>query len=636
MVIVHISEDGQIITVSEDASLFGIEEGASLSFARAQQNDFYRYAIDVTEQSALNLDAAVSSGGAVSIAAGGDLTVNASLRSHGDVALTSTGNVVGNAMLVTRDGTMTVSGSSVTLNGDVQVLASPYDESITDVTISATNGNVAFTGSVGAVNRVLVDQAGTGNVSVQGIAIASEIEVYSEGSVDLSTDADRVFIDAEGPVDVAEKDIASFDIETPARVTLLAEGVDEDGQAALLAIVRASTNLVLSAPSGSIEVSALSPRTMAIGESELLENGSSTLMQAAGSVSIRSGQEAIEVLDAPIAGDGRLQARAVASGGNLPGIYAVNNPGLTPSTLTGAGDGNLNDLLGSPVNQGLIPGFGDAGDQVPLRVRDTILLVNQVNQYENGLYQVVSLGSTTTAWSLRRLGFADTTSELPTNSRVRILDGPNSGQVYRVGIYDNQINQTPIRVAAGRKREAGELTVDYAAENAINGNFNSNAGEITGTTRGLVLNGAGVNDGELVLVRQGTIGEIVPEAPNWNNDISWPSNGVYRKSTEGGVWKLSRFQLPESGAIAEEAIVVVSKGIYRTSVTGETFTVAYDGLGLANVSLSEETVSTSIGSFDPRDPTRFVVTTAGATNNAAGSLGKMLSLVQANNAGSDR
>ena len=55
-------------------------------------------------------------------------------------------------------------------------------------------------------------------------------------------------------MDVAEKDIASFDIETP-RVTLLAEGVDEDGQAALLATVGASTNLVLSAPSGSIEVS---------------------------------------------------------------------------------------------------------------------------------------------------------------------------------------------------------------------------------------------------------------------------------------------------------------------------------------------------------------------------------------------
>ena len=45
VVIVHINDSGQIITVSEDASLFGIEEGASLGFARAQQNDFYRYAM---------------------------------------------------------------------------------------------------------------------------------------------------------------------------------------------------------------------------------------------------------------------------------------------------------------------------------------------------------------------------------------------------------------------------------------------------------------------------------------------------------------------------------------------------------------------------------------------------------------
>ena len=62
--------------------------------------------------------------------------------------------------------------------------------------------------------------------------------------------------------------------------------------------------------------------------------------------------------------------------------------------------------------------------------------------------------------------------------------------------------------------------------------------------------------------------------------------------------------------------------------------MAYDGLGLVDLTIAEDTanIASAIGSYDPRDTTTLVVSTAGATNDAAGSLGKMLTLAQANEA----
>ncbi|GAG79581.1 unnamed protein product, partial [marine sediment metagenome] len=130
----------------------------------------------------------------------------------------------------------------------------------------------------------------------------------------------------------------------------------------------------------------------------------------------------------------------------------------------------------------------------------------------------------------------------------------------------------------------------------------------------------------------GIVNEPVTGASDWDTEFSWPSNGVYQKTTVNGAWVLRRFQLPETAAVVDEATVVVEKGIYRTSVTGNTFTVAFDGLGLSDLPITQDDVTTEIGSYDPRDPTTFVVTTAGPSNEAAGSLGKMLSLVDDNNA----
>jgi hypothetical protein len=638
--------------------------GSTIGFGRGQENEFFRYGITVNELNALSLDATVSSGGPVSIATGGDLNIDASVRSHGNVSLASSGGSVnGNAWLVTRDGSISVSGGQVNLNGDTQVLASPFDDSITDIQIEATNGGVTLGGNLSAVNRVIVEQRGAGDVDVTGIVFANEVQVFSEGDVSLSSSVNEIDIRAGGNVSVTEVDDALMAIDTGAagRVTLSAGGVDPvNGDAALKAEVRGTTNIVVSAPRGSVDITSLSTGELVIGEADLLLTGQATEMFAAGNVSIRSGQEPVKVLDAPMAGRGFLSARAVATS-EVTGIFRINNPGIVPSTLTPEIDAQGNPLENVDFNEaisvGAVPGFGDADDDLKLRVRDTILLTNQGQKSENGLYQIMSLGgSGTDGWELRRVPAADTTAEFPVNSRIRVLDGDESGSVYRVTGYRDLDTPRPLSVSVSRQRAADELTVNYATDEALVGTFvvqDFNAvdpvtglpapillDQIQGASAGLVVNGVGLEEGDLLLVRQGTVDPVtgvtepVAGAENWTNEYSLPSNGIYQyleADAETNTWTLIRRE-PNRIEEFSPTTIVVSSGRYDTAVTGTTFLLSYDGMGFSELDIAKDTVETSIGSYDPRDTTTFVVTTAGGTNDAAGSLGKMLSLVQANDA----
>jgi hypothetical protein len=266
----------------------------------------------------------------------------------------------------------------------------------------------------------------------------------------------------------------------------------------------------------------------------------------------------------------------------------------------------------------------------------------------------MNLGSSSTSWELRRVPLADTTAEFEVNSRIQISDGLYSGKVYRVKSYDNELLQsngvvlntgTPLAVTAGLKRAADEITVNFATSEKLVGSFSPgsdalNNWDILGSTAGLVLDGVAVTNGQRVLVRQGLVNDPINDPINgyaldWSNELSWPTNGVYEKletQAPGGqtVWALRRI-FPASSADSP-ATVVVTDGLYRTAVTGETFTVAYDGLGIEDLDIELEVLETEIGSYDPNGTTTFVVSTSGGTNSDPGSLGKMLSLVQANNA----
>ena len=634
----------------------GFDEQLNPPFVEDDPAGPFPFAVTVREADALSLDAALSSAGPVDFTVGGNLALTATIQSQNDLSFTSSGTMIGTAWLTTANGSIDVTATDVNISGLTQVLTAPFDGFSTDVLITASNGGVTLGQGVRAVNKVVIEQQGTGSVQSNGILSAYDVQVFSEGDVNIDTSASFVDVSVASTVDGAANTARTVTVDSDrdsqfristagGTANVSALGVDNDNGtpdditddiAALSLELRETDVLSATAPQGSIDVIAVTSDELVMGVAADLLQGNAANMQAAGSVEIRTTQSPVTVLDAAVAGQGQLQVRAAATA-NLVGIYDQNTPGITPSTITGSLDG-INPANGSINGATLTASFGglDAGTN-PLRFRDLVLLSNQTNPQQNGVYQVINLGNQSTPWQLRRYGLAETTSELPVGTRVYITDGDERGDTYRVNAYDNTINSTPLRVTPGIARSANEIAVRFATDTVLDGIFDG-AGTINGTSLGagvpLRINETPVEDGDLILVQ---FGAELNGAGN-NTEPSSTANGVYEVTTSTDAWVLTRYSNPEPPAapagIVGEATVIVMEGFYRTSRFGGTFDVAYDGLGLVDLTIANDTanIASAIGSYDPRDTTTLVVSTAGATNDAAGSLGKMLTLAQANEA----
>ena len=111
-------------------------------------------------------------------------------------------------------------------------------------------------------------------------------------------------------------------------------------------------------------------------------------------------------------------------------------------------------------------------------------------------------------------------------------------------------------------------------------------------------------------------------------------SGVYRVANLGSSatsWILTRAADSDTAAeMPANTFVRVTDGfgagIYQLNYT----TTAVNPFTLCPIVVTPKTLITNIGSDDPTDAATFVVSTAGATNTAAGSLGKMMLLRQQN------
>ena len=643
----------------------------------------FPFAISIREADDLILDANIASGGPVDIRVGdqlvpGNLDITASITSDSDVTFDVAGTIDGLAQVVTNNGQISIEGTDVNLRGLVQVLNRPFDTTVTDVTVSATSGSVVLGQGVRAVNTVVVDQrnptGAAGSVTSNGVLAAHDVRVFAQGDVDIDTASRYVDVSVAGQVNGTDNEARNVvvDSATPGEfslssaggtveVTALGVDIDPDGVygnaddiKALTVALRDTASLFASAPEGSIDVTAVTSNKLVLGVATDLLTGLATNMQAAGSVSVRTTQAEMDVLDAPIAGQGALQVRAAAVTeaadpsdppveNNLVGVYAQNTPGITPATITGETNQSINSYN---ITNGVFGGL-DTVDSAGrptnrLRFRDLVLLTGQTDEKENGVYQVINLGSQSEPWQLRRYGLADTTAELPVGTRVFVQDGDGRDQTYRVSSYADTLDTTPLQVTQGFKRADDEVSVRFATESILNGTFTAGVGGAAATITAfnppvgsvLEVNNTPVQIGDLILVRYGA----KPLGAGNNTATSAVSNGVYQVTTAEDVWVLTRYDNPEPptepAGIVSEATVVVNDGFYRTSLTGETFTVNYDGLGLKALEIlnDEQAKESAIGSYDPRDVTTLVVSTAGGRNDSAGSFGKMLTIAQQNEA----
>ena len=584
----------------------------------------FPYDVLIEEKDKLRVDAVAASTLPIVLKAQGDLNFNATLASASDVSVESVaGDLWLSAPLSTTFGSIELSARRLSVLNSVRVLDTFADEIKTDIKLTATAGDLRLVGPISAINTIELVQerdpavtAVTGKIYGDSRLIADRLLVRADGSADIRTDVRELSGQADGGISINELD----DITIPdlaaanGRVSILAAGrdyLDAEGNLtpALRATLADATTLTASTPNGSIEIFVRSAERISLGDKAAISLGTASSMVASGDVRVESLGGDIDVFDAPLAGSGARRVR-VATTANLPGVYAQRTPGTFASTLTGAANGSLNALAIDGVTT--------------LRVRDEVLVKNQGNGEENGVYTIVSLGTATSRWSLVRSADLDTTAELRTAFRCTPSEGTQGGNVYRLSEYLNAPGSTPRMVSTITNR-AGAAEVRAVSTKMLDARYEFDADLGLGRITSLVdetipqFDGVTLGLGDFVLIRLGT--------RNDEGAVTTASNGVYQVTSPGG--DLSIWELTEVEGFPE-GVVVASEGTLRALRTGLAFDVRYNSLGLAEMEFVEDAVATEIGSRDANDVVKFIVTSNGGTNLAAGSLGKMISLANQN------
>jgi hypothetical protein len=584
----------------------------------------FPYDLTISEQDAISIDAVAASSRAISLFAVGSLAFNSALATAGDLSIRSSGDFSVTAPLSTSRGQIAVSANSLAVTNSIRVLAPWVDDSRDDITLTANAGDLNLTGAISGVNNIRLVQrnkAGTiGKIGGSTRLVASGANVESEGSVSIRTDVVSLTGRAGGDFSIDElNDISIPSLRTPGIVTLRAAGTDPGAEnpftpntIALQATLYDVTSLDVSAPRGSVAITTDTSKTLTLGKAAAIASGTATSMQAAGGVSIRSLAGPVIVADAPVAGGSAITAR-FAFEDNLSGAYNHGTPGFFASTLTGGRSPLLSE-----------EGFA-------LVVGDRVLLTGQANQNENGVYFVKVSGSLGRNWVLTRAADADTSGELVPGAYVRVLEGSHAEAIYTVG-YASTTGDSPLAVSTVPNR-AGAESVRVATTTTLAGSYDSAAATISGPGDLPLIDGVFLSVGDRVLVRMGTIDSPPAGTSSTPLPVS-AANGVYEVVDVGGVggtWLLARATNIDTGSAIETGYVLTTEGSFRAAVTGQAFAVAYESLGIDPLYVTQlmpGQLVTNIGTEDFNDLTTFVVSSAAGSNDAAGSLGKMISLRQ--------
>jgi hypothetical protein len=587
----------------------------------------------------ISIDAVSSSSRTLEFAAKNNVTFRASLASAADVIVSSeAGQIKLDAPLSTAFGTIELSANSLTVGNSVRVLDATADESNVDIILTARNGDMLLNGPIAAINGIRLNQNGVGNV-IRGPSrlIADRLEIQAQGSAELITSVREVSGSVGGGITISEADnLVITDLSAgDKKVSVTVGGEDyylsnSDGTpdidggrlAALRANLSDVNELVVSAPLGSIDVFVNSTKDIVLGNLTTIQAKTAASMTAAGSVRILTSAAGITAYDAPVAGASARQVSA-SSTGNLAGMFDPRQPGVYSATLSGSGSLNARSAV--------LDGVSD------LRVGELVLLKDQTAGRQNGIYRVISVGSSAPGgkWVLARASDFDTSTEVKLNTWIRPVRGATQAQqlfsVTSFGEADDETASysTPRRVSAVtnvgpayavRAISSAALAATYTIED------DAALGKVRTLTAGKegaipTFDGVKVVAGDTVLVRQGHLKDGV---------VNTESVGVYvvvAAGDETTPWKLQAVDEFEIGR------VVANEGSLRASKTGQAFDVAYDYLNNATMNIDgvgSVDVPQQIGSGDINDAVQFVVTTNLGTNNSLGSLGKMLTLVQAN------
>ncbi len=582
----------------------------------------FPYELSLDEVNDLVIDAVPASSRKIAIRAGGAITLNSALATDGDLDIAAGGSFQVVAPISTTRGQIAIEALNLTVGNSLRVLDPAVDPFADDITLTATGGSLSLAGPISAVNNVRLVQRGSGG-AISGLTrvIGRGVKIDAGGAVDIRTAVDFLQGTAGGAVTLDELDDITIPLlQAGGRVTLRANGVDpglgnvlSPNGIALTAALQGVTALDVSAPNGSVSVTTNTDRTLALGNPQAIAAGTATSMLAGGSVEVRSVAGPIDVTDAPLGGSGGVSVRMATAAPLPPATFAYNTPGLQASTLTANAVGPL------------------VVDGIPVRVGNRVLVKDQADARENGVYVVTVAGSAGPpgrAWVLTRATDVDTTDELPANSIVRVNGGTSAGKVFKIG-YATTFGTSPLNATTVANR-SGAVRVRVATTVPLPGTYDQSSRTITGVGSLPAIDGVTLAVGNRLLVRLGAQSTASPGI------TPAAANGVYEVTSVGGIggtWRLTRAIDIDTGRPIETGFVAVSEGTFRSATTGQGFRLGYDSLGkdpMVVAPMSGGRPVTNIGSNDFSDTVTFVVSSSAGRNNAAGSLGKMIRLSGAN------
>lgn len=659
----------------------GTRAGSTIAFP-------FPYNIAIVEDDNLIVDAVAASSGETRIETGGTLDLLASITSLGDISLESGSNFTVSSPISTSFGTIDITGPTVTVRNAVRVLDNLSDERGTDIAITATQGDLIVDDAVSAINGIVLKAEGpgadiTGSTRVTGDFVSAR----ASSNVAIATSANLIKVTAGGTVRIDEDTEAVFEVRNSPEVTLLAGGQDRqvvDGLSpALYADVFDTERLFVSAPNGSIDVLHKGSLPLEVGNAAAIAAAAAAgvdaeSMLAGGSVMIRS-TLAREVLvsDAPIATSGAIAVR-FATTASLP---AAPKTSFVPSPQPGVYRTDLVTELPMDVVDQSIAELGGVR-ATDLRVGDRILVKDGLSGYGdnltgrvddlivNGVYVVRSIqfkSSTAVSLVMARATAFDTTAELGGRRYVRVTDGGanNSlrGSVYVTDGFEDsdpsEAHPTPLVVRQIASR-AGFVDAEAVTTGALEASYDASNGTITALENDSLFSVAALFDG----VRLRFNDKVLVQHPVDGNPTSV---GLYRVAAQGATdvspWRLVRYEGIDEDASGSRnsfytGAVTINQGTRRTAVTGQMYEIAYESINRTPLSYQkvvdfrdpepaipgddqdyltenfdpETQYRTEIGTNNPLGTVIYEVTSEAGRNDAAGSLGKMLRLVQGNSA----
>lgn len=211
-------------------------------------------------------------------------------------------------------------------------------------------------------------------------------------------------------------------------------------------------------------------------------------------------------------------------------------------------------------------------DGITLTLGDRVLVKDQVTTYENGIYLVSNVGSSSTNWVLVRALDYNQSSEIVQYGVVLV----NLGATYQGSLYQ-QVSPTPITIGVSAitfiRFQAGAISLPVSLANGgTQANLTANDGGIfySNATTGAILNGTST---ALRMLQSGA-----NSAPSWST-TTWPSttnvNNILYSSAGNVIGQISTANngiLVTSGAGIPSIGNTVGAGLTMPSITFDSTT----------------------------------------------------------------